>query len=212
MRDVAVVILARAPERGRAKTRLAAAIGPDRANEAYRRLLTITAAAIGTWKGPVLLAAGGSHAPFAGTGLEHLPSREQRDGPLGQRIAAAMACGFELAEKVLVIGSDCPGLTLTEMRAVGLLLQRAPVALGPAEDGGFWAIGATDPAVADAVARAEVRWSAPTTMAMLCAALAKQGFASELGPLLFDCDTVADFDRAVQAGLLTDHPVPELES
>lgn len=212
MHDVAVVILARAPEPGRAKTRLAAAVGRERAHEAYRRLLAITAAAVSRWRGPVLLASSGDHGAFKDTGLERLPQREQEGGPLGTRIAAAMAWGFDLAPKVLVIGSDCPGLGYAELRTVGVLLDQAAVALGPAEDGGFWAIGAADPMVASAVAQADVEWSVSTTLATLREHLTAHGFASALGPVLFDCDTAADLDRAVRIRLIPDHSSWDLRS
>lgn len=202
MRDLAVVVVARAPEKGRAKTRLAADVGVGRAHEVYRELLAITANAVADWKGPVLLAAMGDRLAFRGTGLERFPSREQHTGTLGDRIASAMAWGFEVAPSSLVIGSDLPSLVSSDLRVVGGLMASATVAIGPSEDGGFWAIGATNPAVAGAFGSTGVQWSTPGTLAAIRDDLAMRGFPSVLGPLRYDCDTVADLERAIEEGLI----------
>lgn len=203
MRDLALVILARAPVPGRAKTRLAAAIGQRRAHHVYRELLAITASAVAGWGGPVLLAGSGDRSAFRGTGLERLPWREQLQATLGHRIAAALTWGFGMASRSLVLGSDCPGVVPSDLVAMGTALDSAPVVLGPADDGGFWAIAAADPAVAMAIASAEIPWSDSETMSALRLHLASSGFPSRLGPAHFDCDTAADLDRAVAAGLLS---------
>ena len=48
-----LTIFAKAPERGKAKTRLAADLGPDKALSIYRELLGITATVAALWPGPV---------------------------------------------------------------------------------------------------------------------------------------------------------------
>lgn len=197
-----LVVLARAPEAGRAKTRLAAAIGEPHALQVYRRLLAITAEAAIAWPGPRLLASAGDPAAFVGTGLERLPRVDQADGGLGVKIASAVALGLGRASAVLVIGSDCPGLSEPALAAVVGALAAAPVAFGPADDGGFWAIATRDCRAGELVAALPVPWSSRETLATLRSALAAAGFPSALGPTLADLDTVADLDAAIAAGVL----------
>lgn len=215
MHDVALVVLARAPEHGRAKTRLARTIGDAAALTIYRSLLEITARAAGQWCGPVLLAATGDVDLFEGSGLEHFVIAPQAQGGLGSRIAAALRSGLELRPRAIAIGSDCPGLTVNHLRGVAARLQDAPAAFGPARDGGFWAIATGHHQVVDALADTALPWSTPDTLAAVRAHLAKADLASELGPLLSDCDTEADLTRAVSSGellippsLATARPLP----
>jgi rSAM/selenodomain-associated transferase 1 len=203
MRDTSVVILARAPERGRVKTRLARHLGDDLALRVYRQLLALTAAAVSAWRGPVLLASTGDLAAFSETGLEHLPRCDQVEGDLGTRLCAALRAGLALAPRTMVIGSDCPAVTRLDLRATVAMLHAAPVALGPAADGGFWAIATATPAAARAIEAAPLPWSTADTLAALQDRLAAHGLDSRLGPVLADCDTQEDLERAVGNHLLT---------
>ncbi len=199
---IALVVMARAPELGRVKTRLAAAIGDAQAVAMYRQMLAITARAAAAWRGPVLLTTVGNATTFAGTGLEHCAQLPQPAGPLALRLAAALQAGLERAQRCIVIGSDCPALTVAALHRIAMLLDATPVAFGPAMDGGFWAIGASDVRVAEAVTAAAVPWSTDRTLAILRDELLGRGIASATGPMLADCDEPADLQAAIAAGHL----------
>ncbi len=202
MRDVALVVMARAPEHGRVKSRLARTIGDAAALAIYRSLLAITAKAAGKWQGPVLLASTGDVDRFAGSGLERFANVPQAQGGLGSRIAATLRAGLHLCPRAIVIGSDCPGLTVMHLRSVAARLHEAPAAFGPAADGGFWAIATGHDQVVDALTDAALPWSSPATLVAVRTHLTNLDIASELGPLLSDCDTAADLTRAVNSGEL----------
>jgi hypothetical protein len=89
--------------------------------------------------------------PSRGRGIEREP---QGGGDLGQRLARAL----QPHRNVAVIGTDCPGATRFEIAKAFAALKRAPFALGPTADGGFWILAARDGAEA-ARAMAGVRWS-----------------------------------------------------
>ncbi|HEX5053103.1 MAG TPA: DUF2064 domain-containing protein [Planctomycetota bacterium] len=199
-----LVVMAKAPEPGRVKMRLASSIGGPRALQVYRQLLAVTAAAANAWPGPVLLATAGDPAAFAGSGLERFECVPQPEGELGVRIAAALRAGRERAPSTIVIGSDCPGLDADALRAVAALSTIA--AFGPAVDGGFWSIATGVAATADVLERTKVPWSTSNTLALLRAELADAGLRSQLGPTLADCDTELDLRRAIAAGHLP--PLP----
>lgn len=202
----ALVVMARAPEPGRVKTRLAAALGSARALQVYRDLLEVTARAVLSWRGPVLLAATGDAGAFADTPLRALPRCRQVEGGLGARIAAALLRGLGLAPRAVVIGTDCPALRAAHLQAVAALLDGAPAGFGPATDGGFWAVASRDVAAASAIATPGLPWSSPGTLAAVRAQLQAVGLASRLGPVLADCDDADDYRRAIAAGLLPRSP------
>ena len=140
---VEIAILAKAPIPGFAKTRLIPVLGPERAALLQAQLIeraarTAASAALGAvtlWGAPdvtdeffqQICAARG----FA--------LRPQTQGDLGARMLASVQA---TNRPVLVIGTDCPGLTPTLLRAAADILHRgADVVLFPAEDGGYVLIG-----------------------------------------------------------------------
>jgi len=203
MPDPALVIIARAPELGRVKTRLAAGIGGPGALIVYRQLLAIVTTAQAAWSGPVLLTASGDDAAWEGTGLAHLPRRAQATGGLGSRIAAALRWGIDTAGSALAIGTDCPGLRSTHLQRLAALLATAPVAFGPAEDGGYWGVAVSDPRAIPVIADDAMPWSTPAILQVSHLRLERAGIAHASGDILADCDDGDDLAAAVSAGFLS---------
>jgi rSAM/selenodomain-associated transferase 1 len=203
MPDTALVIIARAPEPGRVKTRLAAGIGAPGALFVYRQLLQIMAAVQDAWPGPVLLTASGDDAAWQDTGLAHLPRRPQAEGGLGRRIAGALHWGLTTAPQAMAIGTDCPGLRREHLDRLAAAVVHAPVAFGPAEDGGYWGIAVRDPRVIPVIADDAMPWSTPEILADSHRRLDRAGFRHATGDTLADCDDADDLAVAVSAGFLT---------
>jgi len=203
MPDPALVIIARAPELGRVKTRLAAGIGEARALIVYRQLLEVVSVAQAVWSGPVLLTTGGDDAAWEGTGLAHLPRRAQATGGLGSRIAAALSWGIDAAGSAIAIGTDCPGLRHTHLQRLAALMATAPVAFGPAEDGGYWGVAASDPRAIPIIADDAMPWSTPDILQVSRQRLERAGIAHATGDTLADCDDADDLAAAVSAGFLS---------
>ena len=203
MSDAALVIIARAPEMGRGKSRLAADIGPAGALDVTRQLLARLAVTQAAWNGPVLLCSSGDDAGWAQTGLAHLPRQKQPDGDLGMKIAAALQWGLAHAPRAIAIGTDCPALRPQHVRELVASLAQAPVAFGPARDGGYWGIAVADPQVIPLVTGADLPWSTPHLLGETVRRLVASGVISARGPLLADCDTLTNLREAVLAGLLT---------
>lgn len=95
-------------------------------------------------------------------GVRCLP---QRGRGFGQRLANAFAdvraLGFD---RVVSAGIDSPGIRGRHFAAAFAALDRAPMALGPADDGGTYLIGCSGEA--EGVLR-EVRWLRPTVLGEL---------------------------------------------
>lgn len=143
---VRVLLFARAPVPGRAKTRLMPELGADGAARLHAELVLATCERIcRTPVGPVELWLDGKDPqgffPFlqANFGVElHV----QQGLDLGARMAHAARHALERAERVLLVGSDCPDLDAAYLRsAVALLEDGNEAVLGPAEDGGYVLLG-----------------------------------------------------------------------
>jgi len=142
-----VIVFARAPVSGEAKTRLAAQIGASRAARLQARM---TRQALTTAKragcGPVELhgAPRAKHAFFRLCARQYgVALRSQRGWDLGERMHLALAAALRRYRAAVLIGSDCPELRAEDLRRATRLLRGAcDVVLAPAEDGGYALIGA----------------------------------------------------------------------
>ena len=65
----------------------------------------------------------------------------QVEGDLGMRLSDAIAQALQAHDAVLVIGSDCPGLTVQHLQAAADELERHDAVFHPALDGGYTLIG-----------------------------------------------------------------------
>jgi rSAM/selenodomain-associated transferase 1 len=192
-----ILVLAKAPAAGEVKSRLAATIGSDQALAVYRALLARTAWAVEPWPGPVSLLVAGEAGRFDDTPLARLPRTPQADGGLGARLAAAFTAATLPA---IAIGTDCPGLMTRHLARIADSLLSAPVAFGPARDGGYWSIGIRDTACVPLCCADDLPWSRPTLLAETRSRLAASGIQPALGDELDDLDDEADLRRAEAAG------------
>ena len=72
----------------------------------------------------------------------HITYRSQSLGDIGSRMAKAFSQAFTKGKtRVVIVGSDCPGITETTVRAAFDLLDQFDLVLGPANDGGYYLIG-----------------------------------------------------------------------
>ena len=138
------VVFAKAPQAGRVKTRLTAAIGAHEAARLHARLLdrtiaTARAAGCGTVE---LHGSPAGHAWMRALARRHsIGLREQAQGDLGKRMGAALRSGLRTHSRVILVGSDCPVLCAGDLRRAAALLRACPAVLAPAEDGGYPLIG-----------------------------------------------------------------------
>ena len=137
-----LLLFVRNPELGKVKTRLAAAVGPEKALDIYSRLLRHTRQV--TQNLPVQ-----KRVYYAGWVAENdiwpkeqYGKRLQPPGDLGEKMEAAFATAFaEGYTSVVIIGSDCLQLTPDILRQAYHELSRHDVVIGPALDGGYYLLG-----------------------------------------------------------------------
>jgi rSAM/selenodomain-associated transferase 1 len=197
---VAIAVLAKAPVAGFAKTRLIPLLGAAPAAALQARLTARaveTACNAGT--GPVTVwgTPDENHETFSalrdnlGVAL-----RRQPDGDLGARMLAAMTAA---GGPVLVIGTDCPALTIAHLHtAADALRDGADVVVFPADDGGYVLIGARKP---QRSLLSEMAWSTSTVMAETRHRLQRLGLSWKEPFALWDVDRPEDLDRLRDAGL-----------
>jgi rSAM/selenodomain-associated transferase 1 len=145
-RRAALIVLAKAPEPGAVKTRLAPHIGASAAVALHTRLLERTLLTARQARcGPVELH-GAPHArhPFFVACAQRfgVRLRPQSGGDVGRRMLRALESTLRRADYAVLVGSDCPDLTPADLRAALRALQDGQDAVvAPAEDGGYALIG-----------------------------------------------------------------------
>lgn len=130
-----LIVIAKAPEPGRVKTRLCPPCTEDEAAALAEAALRDTLKAVGAVSGvqPVI-ALDGVLPPWI-TDMHVIP---QRGAGLDERIAAAFA---DAGAPALLIGMDTPQITTALLTQAIALLQESDAVLGDAVDGGWWAAG-----------------------------------------------------------------------
>lgn len=188
-----LIQFAREPVEGAVKTRLIGELGPRGACQLHCELVqwtcnTLLAAELAD----VELAVAGStgHALFAAClarGVQRLT--RQRGEDLGERMYNAMVDGLARYQRVLLVGSDCPAIDASYLEQALRALDRVPVVLGPALDGGYVLIGARQ--VESGMFRG-VPWGGDTVYAQTLLRLRDLGLPWAELPALADIDRPAD--------------------
>jgi uncharacterized protein len=188
--DVRALVLAKAPVAGRVKTRLCP---PYTATQAA----TLAAAALADTIDAVarsaathrVLVLDGSPDLVATVGFDIIA---QRGDGLDERIAAAFASHpFGPPLPQLLVGMDTPQLTadLLDDAMTALLSRSTDAVIGPADDGGYWAVGLRSP---DTAAFLGVPMSRPWTYLAQRAQFDRLGLRVVTLPMLRDVDDAAD--------------------
>jgi glycosyltransferase A (GT-A) superfamily protein (DUF2064 family) len=192
---VTVLVVAKAPVPGRAKTRLAATVGNQLAADiaAAALLDTLDAVAAAPVAGRVVALTGeldaAANADEIAEHLESFTVIAQRGDDFADRLANAHADAAD-GQPVLQIGMDTPQVTADLLAHCGHQLSEAGAVLGLATDGGWWALGLRAPATAECLRG--VAMSQPDTGTLTLTALRRHGLDVEILDELADVDVVTD--------------------
>jgi len=184
--NVRALVLAKAPVAGRVKTRLCPPYTPAQAASLAAAALadTLRAVACSAARGRTLVLDG--QADLVSTiGFDVI---QQSEGGLDERIAAAFA---GRAGGQILVGMDTPQITpelLDEVMAT-LLDSSVDAVIGPADDGGYWAVGLRS---ADAAAFVGVPMSRPWTYRAQRERFDRLGLRVATLPSLRDVDDASD--------------------
>ncbi len=145
--DLHVLLFARYPVPGRAKTRLVPALGAEAAARLHRRMTEEAVQAARALRATVTVCCTGAPRRAFRAWLGPGPGYEpQASGPLGRRLRFAFESAFRRgAMRAVAAGCDVPGLTPGLLRRAFDALGEKDAVLGPAADGGYYLIGMASP-------------------------------------------------------------------
>lgn len=199
MSDTALVVMARYPQAGTTKTRLARTLGEQETLKLYQAFLTdLTSHFVVPdydlhW---AYTPSGVDYTAFMDSLVPDLArytySFPQQGADLGERLLHAFQWTSEHGYALtIVIGSDSPHITREIVRQAQEELQDADVVLGPADDGGYYLIAMRAPH--DVFS--EIPMSTSVVAAMTIARASSLGLTVRLIEPLFDVDEHADLLR-----------------
>jgi uncharacterized protein len=186
MPQPALLVIAKEPLPGRAKTRLCPACSPEQAASLAEAALRDTLATVAaTPSGRKVLIFEGDATRFRPPGFEVIA---QRGDGLADRLAAAFE---DVDGPALLVGMDTPQLTVSLLLDGLEALARPGIdaVLGPSEDGGYWSIGVNE-------VHTDLFVGIPMSVDGTCEAqrrrIVELGLSLHEQPLLRDVDTIAD--------------------
>jgi rSAM/selenodomain-associated transferase 1 len=200
-----LVVIAKEPVPGAVKTRLAPLLGADGAARVAAAMLADTVAAMAEVDAePWVCFAPPQARPRMARLAPGFGLLAQVEGDLGDRLAGCFAALLGSgAERVVIVGADTPQVPRATYEAAFALLDQADVVLGPAEDGGYYLVGAKAPLP-------ELFVGVPMgTDAVLQVTMERAGRRRlRVGtvPMLRDLDRLEDLRAALAAGELDASP------
>jgi hypothetical protein len=189
-----IVIFAKAPLAGLAKTRLIPALGAEGAAALARRMLSHTlvqALAAGAQAVELCMSPAPADPAWQGVAVPAAVKRsEQGEGDLGARMSRAMDRALAQQQgPVLLIGTDCPALSAAHLAQARRQLEQHDAVLVPAADGGYTLIGLRAP---NPGLFTDMAWSTPVVAFETLRRMASLGLGIWQGPVLHDIDEPAD--------------------
>jgi rSAM/selenodomain-associated transferase 1 len=188
----ALVIVAKQPQPGRVKTRLASALGDDGALALYDAFIDDLALRFANGPYDFFFAYTPPDAPFHGRGAATFP---QIGDTLNERLRGIferMCPSWQ--EGVLVMSSDSPQVPTSWIARGFELIGSSDVVLGPCDDGGYWCVGMREPL--DVFSG--IPMSTPAVLERTLALARERELRVALLPQTFDVDTPDDVVRLVE--------------
>ncbi len=201
--DVEVLLYARYPDPGRVKTRLMSALGAEGAARLYRAfLLDMIESLHDSFSDNLAIAI--DESSNLGRMVTMLTEEQSGDrlsirieaqsgGDLGERLSTSFASRWARGEgPLIIVGSDHPTLPSRYLEKGSLLLAEKDVVLGPAEDGGFYAVGLgrNVEGLFD-----DLPWSTPELFDSIRRRISEKGLSLGLLPEWYDVDLPGDLQR-----------------
>jgi len=142
MTNQALIIFTKNPEVGKVKTRLGATIGDEAALQIYQQLLSHTANTANSLSIDKFVFYSDYIEQNDVWDNEFYFKQVQSGNDLGERMMNAFTSILNTAyNRVVIIGTDCPGLNADIIMNAFTKLKSHDVVIGPAEDGGYYLLG-----------------------------------------------------------------------
>ncbi|MCA9009385.1 MAG: TIGR04283 family arsenosugar biosynthesis glycosyltransferase [Planctomycetaceae bacterium] len=209
-----VIVMARCPEAGKAKTRLIPALGPDGAARLHASLVRHTLSIVRQFAAE---SGGEIDVRFAGGNADDmrrlfgsdLRYTVQRGESLGDRMSLAAGEAFsDGCRQIVLIGTDCPQLRVHHLQQAFSSLSESEIAIGPALDGGYYLLGMREhlPELFD-----NMHWGCESVLQETLQRVKRMSKSKELLPPLSDVDFPEDLVicRQFPESFETDFPQPQ---
>lgn len=190
--DTLIIIFAKFPARGMAKTRLQPALGLEGASLIAKQLLlhSVEQALATGFSVELCVSPAPNDLCWQTLGLpESLQWSAQANDDLGLRMLAASQQGLYKFKQVVLIGTDCPSLTPLRIQDAVHQLEQSDTVMIPASDGGYVLLGFKQ---ADASLFSDIEWSTASVAAVTRQRIAALGWTLALLDPLHDIDEPAD--------------------
>ncbi|MFT7185804.1 MAG: rSAM/selenodomain-associated transferase 1 [Pseudohongiellaceae bacterium] len=204
MTDLLIIQFAKWPVLGNVKTRLASSIGDTKALRVHLDLMsevltTLISAQyegltcdIELWLNEIPENTKQMTQIITTTRENEIPCKEQKGHNLGDKMADAMTSSLQSYSKVLIVGSDCPNITVTALKAASEALNTTDIVLGPAEDGGYVLVGASN---FNAQVFKDVEWGKGKVFDTTVNNIRALNLSFSLIDESWDVDDLADYER-----------------
>lgn len=193
--ESALIVFLRLPEKGKVKTRIASTEGEAGALKIYLELLSITFNMLAQLDIPIYLFYEGG-LPVASARNNAYSYHLQSGADLGSKMADAFSKVLQHHHKAVLIGSDCPGLSVSIVNEAFRLLDQTDIVLGPATDGGYYLIGCKKmhPALFE-----KITWSTASVLGETIEKIHQEALSCQLLEQLTDVDTATDWKQYSQS-------------
>lgn len=189
-----LMIFVKNPEKGEVKTRLAASVGNDKAYNIYLKLLEYTVETAENVRADKQIWYSSFVDESDGFGGEGIDKKLQLGRDLGERMRNAFRHGFdEKYDKIVIIGSDCPGVSEEFIEKAFLKLESHNVVIGPSEDGGYYLLGMNR--YYPELFR-QIEWSTEDVLRETVSKMEEHGISYASLPELNDIDTIRDLEKS----------------
>lgn len=188
-----LLIFIKNPEPGKVKTRLASSIGDQKACQVYLKLLELTLASAKDLE----VSRQVWYSSFIDQ-RDFIPEPEfekklQRGKDLGVRMSHAFRNGFDEGYRnIIIIGSDCPGVTPALLKRAFMELETHEVVVGPSADGGYYLLGMNH--MHSELFR-DISWSTEHVLGQTLKKADELSLNASFLPELNDIDTIEDLRK-----------------
>lgn len=194
-----LIVFCKAPIVGQVNTRLTPDMSAEQATDVHRqlthRLLSLLTGSdlcpVELWCSPDT-----QHVFFKQCENDYPITLHNQSGPhLGIRMHHALSNVLERYQHALLLGCDCPSLTIGDLeQAIKALMQGSDITIAPAEDGGYVMIGMSRPHqdLFDGI-----EWGKDTVLAMTEKRIEEQQLDCYKTARQWDIDTIKDWQRFV---------------
>ena len=188
-----IQVFTKSPVVGTVKTRLTPPLSPEEARQLHVELIRNTISVsqesktiIQLWTTPP------TDHPILTQYEPEIEVFQQFNGNLGDRMLDALTQGLHGHDKVILLGTDCPGITSERIHSAFRALENHDCVINPVEDGGFSMIGVRQisPKIFS-----NIFWSSESVMKQMRVNLSELQWSWLELPTLYDVDTPADYAR-----------------